>query len=270
LAEVETDLKAALVKANVIHQDETGVRVGKEGWWVHVCSTDRLTHYAAHRSRGRAALDAIGIAPKFRGTSVHDALKSYEGYRFTQAWCNVHHLRELTFVEEELKQPWACKMKDLLLDMKAAVEQAKALGQHELDMLVLAGLLSRYNELLAEGYLANPPPPAPRQSEHAKRTPGRPKQSPARNLLDRLSGGKWAVLRFLLDFAVPFDNNQAERDLRMIKVQQKISGCFRTEVGVAMFCRIRSYLSTLRKQGIELLSALGHALSGHPVLPAFT
>lgn len=264
LAEVETHLKAALVKVPVLNQDETGLRVGTIGWWVHVCSTDRLTHYAAHPKRGRAALDAIGIAPQFRGTSVHDGLLSYQGYCFTQALCNVHHLRDLTFIEEELKQPWAGKMKDLLLDMKAEVERAKAVGQHELDALVLARLLRRYDEILTAGYLANPPPPPPQ-----KRKPGKLKQSPARNLLDRLSQEKWAVLRFLLDFAVPFDNNQAERDLRMIKVQQKVSGCFRTEDGVAMFCRIRSYLSTLRKQGIELLSALEHTLSGHPVLPAF-
>jgi transposase len=191
-------------------------------------------------------------------------LHSYQGYGFTQALCNVHHLRELTFVEEELRQKWARKMKDLLLEMKAEVERAKTLGQHELDVLVLARLYRRYDEILTEGYLANPPPSPPQ-----KRPPGRAKQSPARNLLDRLSQRKWAVLRFLHDFAVPFDNNLAERDLRMIKVQQKVSGGFRTEVGVAMFCRIRSYLSTLRKQGIELLSALNYTLSGHPVLPAF-
>ena len=265
LVEVETQLKAALVKARVLNQDETGLRVGKAGWWVHVCSTDRLTHYAAHRSRGREALNAIGIAPQFRGTSVHDGLVSYQGYCFTQALCNVHHLRELTFVEEELKQSWARKMKDLLLDMKAEVERAKAEGKQEVDVLVLARLLRRYDAILTEGYVANPPAPPPE-----KRTRGRPKQSPARNLLDRLSQGKWAVLRFLHDFAVPFDNNLAERDLRMIKVQQKVSGCFRTEVGVAMFCRIRSYLSTLRKQGMKLLSALDHTLAGHPVLPAFS
>ena len=264
LAEVETRLKAALVKTKVIHQDETGMHVGKTGWWIHVCSTDRLTHYAAHQSRGRKALDAIGIAPQFRGTSVHDGLRSYQSYCFTQAWCNVHHLRELTFVEEELKQPWARKMKDLLLEMKAEVEQAKAAGQQEVEVQELARLLRRYDEILEEGYKANPTPPPPE-----KRTRGRPKQSPARNLLDRLSQGKWAVLRFLHDFAVPFDNNQAERDLRMIKVQQKVSGGFRTEGGVAMFCRIRSYLSTLRKQGMKLLSALNHTFSGHPVLPAF-
>jgi transposase len=270
LAEVETSLKAAVVKVAVLHQDETGLRVGKDGWWVHVCSTDRLTYYAAHQSRGRAALDAIGIAPQFRGTSVHDGLQSYQGYCFTQALCNVHHLRELTFVEEELGQAWAPKMKELLLDMKVEVERAKAKGQSALDLPMLARLLCRYNEILAEGYLANPPPGPPRKSAQGKRLPGRAKQSPARNLLDRFSQRKWEVLRFLHDFAVPFDNNQAERDLRMIKVQQKVSGCFRTEQGIAMFCRIRSYLSTLRKQGIELLSALDHALSGHPVLPAFS
>lgn len=114
-------------------------------------------------------------------------------------------------------------MKELLLSMKAAVEQAKALGQHEVDALLLAHFLRRYDSLLAEGYQANPPPAAPSKSEHAKRTPGRPKQSPARNLLDRLSGSKWAVLRFLLDFAVPFDNNQAERDLRMSHPSSKRS-----------------------------------------------
>jgi transposase len=270
LAEVETRLKTALVKQKVIHQDETGLRVGKEGWWVHVCATARLTHYAAHRSRGRTALDAIGITPQFQGTSVHDGLKSYQGYRFTEALCNVHHLRELTFVEEELKQAWARKMKDLLLDMKVEVEQAKAAGQCELAIPVLARFLRRYDEIVAEGYLANPPPAVPRKSEQSKRKPGKAKQSPARNLLDRLSQRKQAVLRFLHDFAVPFDNNQAERDLRMIKVQQKVSGCFRTEQGIAMFCRIRSYLSTLRKQGIKLFSALGRTLSGDPVLPAFT
>ncbi len=270
LAGVETSLKAALVKAKVIHQDETGLRVGKQGWWVHVCATDQLTHYAANPSRGRAALDAIGIAPAFRGTSVHDGLRSYQGYAFTQAWCNVHHLRELTFVEEELKQTWARQMKELLLEMKAEVEHAKALGQSTLELLVLARLLRRYDELLAEGYQANPPPPPPRKSEQGKRKPGRAKQNPARNLLDRFSQGKWAVLRFLHDFAVPFDNNQAERDLRMIKVQQKVSGCFRTEEGITMFCRIRSYLSTLRKQGITLFSALDHTFAGNPVLPAFS
>jgi transposase len=261
LAEVERQLKAALVQAPVIHQDETGVSVSTHKQWVHVCSTERLTHYGAHVKRGREAIDAIGILPHFAGTSVHDGLVSYQAYDCRHALCNVHHLRDLTFIEEELKQRWARQMKDLLLDMKAAVEHAKAAGQHELDVLALARFHRRYAEVLAQGYLANPPPPKPAR--------GRAKQSPARNLLDRLSKGKWEALAFLHDFTVPFDNNQAERDLRMIKVQQKVSGGFRTDPGVTRFCRIRSYLSTLRKQGLDVLTALHHTLSGHPLLPAF-
>src|SRR5207245_9897597 len=126
------------------------------GWWVHVCPTTRLTQYAAHRSRGREALDAIGIARKFHGTSVHDGPASYQGYSFTQALCNVHHLRELTFVEEVLKQAWARKMKDLLVDMKGGVGRAKAAGEQELDVLVLARFLGRSEEILGEGCTATP------------------------------------------------------------------------------------------------------------------
>ena len=212
-------------------------------------STFCATACSPHPSRGRPVLDAIGIAPHFGGTSVHDGLQSYQGYSFTHALCNVHHLRELTFVEEELGQAWTRQM-------KGSVEQAKVMGSQELDLLVLARLLRCDDEILAAGYLANPPPGKPCKSEHGKRTPGCPKIGPARNLLNRLFSEKWAVLRFLHDFAVPFDNNQAERDLRMIKVQQKVSGCFLSDEGVAKFCRIRSYLSTLRKQGVELLVAL--------------
>jgi transposase len=264
LADVESRLKAALVTTPVLHQDETALRVESAGWWVHVCSTERLTHYAAHPKRGCAALEAIGIAPQFMGTSMHDGFQSYHHYPCIQALCNVHHLRELTFVEEQLGQAWARQMKALLLEMKAEVERAKAAGQPHLDAVRLGELLRRYEEILAEGYRANPPP-----ADSPKPSGRRIKQSPARNLLDRLSASKWAVLRFVFDFAVPFDNNQAERDLRMIKVQHKVSGGFRTAGGVAMFCRIRSYLSTLRKQGITLLSALEQTLAGHPVLPSF-
>ncbi len=206
LAEVESSLKAALVQANVIHQDESGLRVGTTGWWVHVCSTERLTHYAAHPKRGRKALNAIGIAPQFRGKSRHDGLKSYQSSSFTQAWCNVHHLRELTDHSKNTSKPGKGAMKELLLDMKAEVERAKALGQHEVDVLVLAGLLRRYEEILAEGYQANPPPPAPSKSEQSKGAPGRAKQSPARNLLDRLAGlccASCLILRFPLTTTRP-------------------------------------------------------------------
>ena len=267
LAGWETTLKDVLVKARVLHQDETGMRVGTSSWWVHVCATEHLTHYGATKSRGREGMDAIGIAPQFEGISVHDALPSYQGYRFTEALCNVHHLRDLTFIDEELKQEWAKDMKDLLLDMKEAVEQARARGQPELETAVLASLLTRYERIVQAGYQINPLVAKLKKSDRYKRVPGRPRQGPARNLLDRFTQRKWDVLRFLLDFTVPFDNNQAERDLRMIKVQQKVSGCFRTEEGIQGFCRIRSYLSTLRKQSIPLFSALEQALLGHPVSP---
>lgn len=147
LAAWETQLKARL-----LHQDETGMRVGKEGWWVHVCATEQLTHYGAHPKRGREGMDAIGIAPLFEGISVHDALPSYQPYCFTEALCNVHHLRDLTFIEEELKQEWAKEMKDVLLSMKEAVEQARVRGQPELETEVLAVLLTRYDQILRSGY----------------------------------------------------------------------------------------------------------------------
>jgi transposase len=199
-----------------------------------------------------------------------NGIKGIEFLFCGESECNVHHLRELTFIEEELKQAWAGTMKELLLDMKAEKEQAQALGQHELDVLVLARLLSRYDELLAEGYLANPPPP-PRKTEQGKRKPGRAKQNPARNLLDRFSAsasGPCCASCSILPS--PFDNNQAERDLRMMKAQQKVSSCFRTELGIAMFCRIRSYLSTLHKQSIHPFPAFQQNFAGHPPLPAFT
>lgn len=269
LAKWEVKLKATLLKARVLHQDETGMRCGKQGWWVHVCATEHLTHYAANPHRGREGMDAIGIAPLFEGISVHDALPSYQGYRFSEALCNVHHLRDLTFIEEELKQDWAKEMKDLLLSMKESVAQARARGQPELETVVLVPLLTHYDHIVQAGYQINPLVEKPKKSDQYKRLPGRPKQSPARNLLDRFSTRKWDVLRFLLDFTVPFDNNQAERDLRMIKVQQKVSGCFRSEQGIVQFCRLRSYLSTLRKQELPVFAALEQALTGHPVLSTF-
>jgi transposase len=175
----------------------------------------------------------------------------------------VHHLRDLTFLYEERLQAWAGEMKELLLDIKAAVAQARAQGRSCLHPLEVADWKARYGALLAEGYQANPPDPPPETSRR-----GRRKQSAARNLLDRLSKHQEAVLLFLDNFAVPFDNSLAERDLRMVKVQQKVSGCFRSRAGAQAFCRIRGYLSSLRKQGMSLLTALEQALVGHPILPA--
>jgi transposase len=222
------------------------------------------THSAVHPKRGHEALDAIGILADFHGVSVHDGWQSYWRYVCQHGLCNGHHLRELIFLHEVLQQVWAGQMKELLLDMKAAVDQARAEGRKALHSLEVQDWKTRYAALLEEGYLSNPPDAPPEVSKK-----GRRKQSPARNLLDRLSTHQDAVLAFLENFAVPFDNSLAERDIRMVKVQQKISGCFRSVTGAQAFARIRGYLSTLRKQGMPVLTALEQALVGHPVFPAF-
>jgi transposase len=263
LVPVEERLKEALRQAEVLHQDETGLYVAGKRHWMHVSATEQLTHYQVHAKRGKEALDEIGILADFHGVSVHDGWQSYWQYACDHALCNVHHLRELAFLSEEQQQVWADQMSTLLLDIKAAVEQARAQGRTNLHPLEVQDWKARYEALLDEGYQANPPEPPPVSKK------GRRKQSAARNLLDRLSTHQEAVLLFLDNFAVPFDNSLAERDIRMVKVQQKISGCFRSLLGAQAFCRIRGYLSTLRKQGLPVLSALEQALCGHPVFPAF-
>jgi transposase len=266
LAPVEETLKAEAQAAPVLHHDETGVRVAGKLQWVHVSSTATLTHLGVHAKRGHAATDAIGILPHFQGVSVHDGWKPYRTYTHCRhALCNVHHLRELTFVDEELHQLWAGKLKALLREMKAAVATARESGLPQLPALQRGALHTRYEALLLAGLAANPPPP-PRPPEG--RTRGRQKQSPTRNLLERLWLGQAEVLAFLDDFTIPFDNNQAEQDLRMCKVQQKVSGCFRADAGAEAYCRIRGYLSTLRKRRHALLHALHTVFTGRPLLPA--
>jgi transposase len=266
LAPVEETLKAEAQAAPVLHNDETGVRVAGKLQWVHVSSTATLTHFGVHPKRGREATEAIGLLPRFRGVSVHDGWKPYRTYtQCRHALCNVHHLRELTFVEQELHQPWAGNMKDLLREMKAAVATAQANGLTQVSAAQRHDLHTRYDALLLAGLAANPPPPLP-PPEGRRR--GRRKQSPARNLLERLWLGQAEVLAFLDDFTIPFDNNQAEQDLRMFKVQQKVSGCFRADAGAEAYCRIRGYLSTLRKRQQALLDALQAAFTGRPLLPA--
>ncbi|HEY7093358.1 MAG TPA: IS66 family transposase [Ktedonobacterales bacterium] len=260
---VEDQIKRALRRAPVLHHDETGLRVvGAEGArleWTHVTCTPTLTHYARHAARGATALEAIGILPGYEGVSVHDGWTSYRHFHTAHhALCNAHHLRELTFVHEELQQDWAGHLKALLRQMRSAVEHARSAGATALESSVRDDFIARYEALLGQGLAQNPLPPplgTPRR--------GRRKQSPVRNLLDRLWTYEHEALRFLDDFAVPFDNNQAERDLRMIKVQQKVSGTFCSDAGADAFCRIRSVCSTWRKQGRSVLEALAQAFAGH-------
>lgn len=266
LQPVEQQIKGALRQAPVIHQDESGLYVAGKRAWMHVTSTSKLTHYQVHAKRGCDALDANGILPGYQGISVHDGWAAYEGYGCSHALCNVHLLRELLFLQETTQQPWTFAMQHLLLAVKRLTDWAKARGQTSLAEPLREKVRQRYRHVLQMGEQANPPPDV----EHETKRRGRRKQTPTRNLLDRLTKHEDAVLAFVRDFRVPFDNSQAERDIRMLKVQQKISGCFRSWAGASDFCRIRGYLSTLRKQGLPLLSALQLALDGHPLLPALT
>lgn len=266
LAPVEDQIKAALRQAPVLHVDETGVRRGGQLAWAHVASTSRLTHYAIHAHRGSQATETIGILPGFRGVSVHDGWASYQTYTACRhALCNVHHLRELTFVEEEEHQAWAKELKELLLAMRTAADHARAQRWTHVPEARRMAFHRQYRALLAQARAAHPPPDTLRRPGQR----GRQAQSPTRNLLDRLTLHEDQVLAFLDDLTVPFDNNQAERDLRSFKVQQKISGCFRSDAGAVAYARIRGYLATLRKQGRALLAALETVFTGQPLAPEF-
>jgi len=261
---VEEHIKQQLIDTAVLQVDESSVSVAGKNHWVHVASTDRLTHYGLHEKRGRAATEAIGILPSFEGRAVHDHWKPYFSYEDCQhALCNAHHLRELKFIKEQYQQGWASEMTALLLDIKQIVEQTRR-HTDQLSVKKIKAFEKRYDALLKQGFKANPPPP---QAVGVKKKRGRPKQAPPKNLLDRLAQYKGEVLAFMYDFDVPFDNNQAERDIRMIKVKQKVSGCFRTETGAALFCRIRGYISTAKKNSIRVMGALQNAFNDHPFIP---
>lgn len=246
----------------VQYADETGVRLAGKLHWLHVNSTRFLTHLAWHAKRGSQALEAIGIWPRFRGRAMRDRWASYDRYTCAMSICVAHLLRELTYLEEQEQQDWAGEMKAVLLGMHDAAQEWREQGASALPALERDEWVAQYFEVLAQGFAAQPAP-AP---EQVPKRGGRRKQTPAKNLLDDLLRRADQVLAFLDNLTLPFTNNQAERDLRMVKVQQKISGTFRSEVGITAFCRIRSYLSTMRKQGHSMLAAL-IAVFTHQPLP---
>jgi transposase len=266
LAPIASSIQAAIVDSPVVHFDETGLRVSGKLWWLHVACTDGLTYYFVHQKRGGEAIDEINILPEFEGKAIHDGWKSYQGYDCEHFLCNAHHLRELMFIWEQYQQPWAIGMLILLGTIKSQVDEART-AQTPLATDIIDAFETRYRTILDLGFTANPPPPPPPPSPHRRQRGGRQKQSPARNLLDRLQNQQASVLGFMYYFDVPFDNNQAERDVRMVKLKQKISGTFRSESGAQMFCRIRGYISTLRKQGLNVLDAFISLFSGHPQSP---
>ena len=255
-------IKQHLVAADVVHFDESGLRIAGKLNWLHVAGTPELTYYHVDPQRGQNGMTAGGILPNFQGNAVHDHWASY--LSFTQCqhdFCNAHHLRELKFIHEQYQQPWAADMAKLLLDIKAEVAATPAPAMSlPADRLLHYG--AKYDTLIDKGLTANPPPAI---ASPPKR--GRPKQSPPKNLLDRLQTHKAGVLAFMADFRIPFDNNLAERDIRMIKVKQKVSGSFRTQDGAKTFAAIRSYISTARKQGHNVIAAVHGAFAGLPFTP---
>lgn len=266
LEETEGQIKSALQQEAVLHVDESGIRVEGKLHWLHSASTEKLTHYEHHKKRGQIAMDAIDILPNYSGILVHDHLKAYLLYTdCSHSLCNAHHLRELIFLLEKSQLEWAGEMVRLLVTLHRSVERAKRRQQTELHPKLQQLFSLHYDALIQRGLdhesmlqAVNPSPPIPKKR-------GRPKQSKAKNLLDRLKSYKTETLRFMTDFRVPFDNNQAERDIRMCKLKQKISGTFRSQQGGRMFFRIRSYLSSARKQGHNMLTALIACFQGCPL-----
>lgn len=246
----------ALKTVPVAHADETGMRVAGSLYWLHILATATLTWIGAHMNRGKQAFDAFGILSAFVGTLIHDGWKPYRDLKCTHGLCNAHHLRELTYVFEEMGQAWAKRLIDLLVD--AGHEVAAAAGPLREDRLTCYRVA--YAQILAEGEAVNP-----RAPPSGKR--GRTKQSKALNLLDRLRLYADDVWRFMTDHGVPFSNNIAEQAVRMPKVKQKISGGFRTPAGLDTFCTIRSYLATLHKQGANLFHALTLTFQGSTPQP---
>jgi transposase len=252
-------IKELLTQADVINADETSARLGGKTEWVHTASNENLTSYAIHPKRGSVAMDEIGILPRAKGTIVSDEFVSYNKYEASHALCNAHVIRELKGIIEAYKgQPWAQDMRKLLRRIARTVEAYKNNGATELPEKKLKKFSKQYDDILTRAFLQ-----VPITTSHNKKR-GRQKQHPAKNLYDRLVARKEDRLRFMHDFKVPFTNNQAERDLRMIKLKIKISGCYRSRDGAQQHLTIRSYVSTARKQNVNVLDALHRAAKGKP------
>jgi transposase len=261
LESFEQWLVKSLGQESVVHADETGINISGKKRWLHCASSARLTYFMAHEKRGTDAMDEMGLLPSYTGTLVHDHWKPYYQYQqCSHALCNAHHLRELERSWEQDEMAWAKQMKELLLELNKAVDSAGGcLGRASEERF-----RERYRELLATADTECPPPDEGARKQGQR---GRLKRTKSRNLLERLRDYEDDVLRFMVSREVPFTNNQGENDLRMTKVHQKVSGCFRSVEGAKIFCRIRSYISTCRKNGVSSSEALKLLFQGEQ--PAF-
>ena len=257
----------AAVASGVLHADETGMRVAKKLHWLHILATDTLTWMGCHPRRGTEAFDALALLQQFKGVLVHDGWMPYKALQCQHALCNAHHLRELTYLLEEQDQAWAGDMIELLTHANHLDNVNFADGQtpnydapkYQTQVRDLRHL---YDAILAQALVDNPI-----ALSTGKR--GRPKQSKATNLIGRLRGYSDDVWRFMTQANVPFTNNLAEQAVRMPKVKQKVSGCFRTLQGAQTYCVIRSYCATMHKQGANIFESLVAAFKGAPPQPSF-
>ncbi len=250
-------LQQTLSKTCLLHADETGSRVAGKLHWVHVRSTPTLCRLFVHEKRGS---EAVADLVSYRGRLISDFYQSYVALSCPHQFCGAHLLRELTFAQQVLGQAWAGSLKELIEQMVSCCHSAREVGRASVENATM--LQEQFDALVAQG-LEQVPLPQRRQGRR-----GRPAKGKVRCLLERLRDYREQYLAFLFDLSLPFTNNEAERDLRMLKVKGKISGCFRTVGGAEVFCRLRSYLLTCQKQGMALLDCLRSVFAGNPVLPS--
>lgn len=255
LADFTGQLRKRLSEQPVLRADETGYYYKSKRNWLHVLATEKYTLYMPHAKRGAEAMNEMGILPDYKGTLIHDFWKSYNDYQCAHGLCNVHHLRDLTFCSEIEKSLWATQMKEFLLELQQEVNQARQRNVHCLTSQRVCYWQDKYDYLLKVGWQTHPLP----EKQPGKR--GAVKKTKTQNLLQRFEQYKESILAFARDFNIPFGNNLAEQAIRMMKVKQKISGCFRTEQGAIQFATIRSFISTMKKQGKNIFVALDDILT---------
>lgn len=252
-------IRQKVINSAIVHFDETGTRVEGKTMWVHNSSTEEYTYLSVHQKRGIDGMNDNGVLPVFHGIAMHDCWKSYWKYDVTHAICCAHLLRELTGIEEnDPEQKWATKFKELLLEMKKVKDKALVAGKSALSYYHLHKFDSNYKAILQQAIELNPIP----VTTEKKR--GRKKKGKILALVERLREYKASVCLFIKNFAVPLDNNQAERDIRMIKIKTKVSGCFRSKHGAIDFLKIMSYVGTAKKRGINSYKAIKNVIAGNP------
>lgn len=263
LAPFITALKQELIQSPQVHFDETGYYYSNKRNWLHVACNEQMTYFFPHPKRGKEAMDDMGILNHYKGRAMHDFWASYmdESFDCQHDLCNVHHLRDFTFCEENEKSTWAKEMKNHLLKMKKSVDESIAKGLENVPKSEEEYLLLHYDTLLEKGKIEHPLP------DKIPGKKGRTKKSKSRNLLERFENHKESIVGFLKDFQIPFSNNLAEQAVRMMKVQQKISGCFRSENGAEAFANARSYIDTIRKKEIDIIDAIYLAINAKVLIP---